>query len=95
MWEKRLIEGEKTRRPENWKDFLTNDEHKEQLVRLLLKIWSSQDCAERLKNKEVLLICDGKAYRLASDGEAVTVSEVPALESDQEETDTRVVLYCS
>lgn len=93
--EKRLIEGENTRRPENWKDFLTNDENKQQLVRLLLKIWSSQDCAERLRDKEVLVVCEGKAYSLASDGEAVTMSEVPALESDQEETDTRVVLYCS
>ncbi len=34
-------------------------------------------------------------YSLASDGVAVTMSEVPALESDREETDTRVVLCCS
>lgn len=93
--EKRIVQGENTRRPDNWKDFLTNDENKQQLVRLLLKVWSSQDCAPKLRDKEVIAICEGKAYRLTSDGKAVTMLEVPALESDQEETDTRVVLYCS
>ena len=39
--QKRIIKGESTKRPENWKSFLSNDSNKQQLVRLLLKVWSS------------------------------------------------------
>ena len=40
--EKLIVRGEKTRRPKDWKDFLTNDENKEQLIRLLLSTWRSK-----------------------------------------------------
>ena len=36
--QKRIIKGESTKRPENWKSFLSNDSNKQQLVRLLLKL---------------------------------------------------------
>ncbi|KAG1681812.1 hypothetical protein GQR58_011609 [Nymphon striatum] len=93
--EKRIIQGENTRRPENWKEFLSNDDNKQQLIALLLKIWSSPECSRKLQKKEVIAICEGKAYLLTSDGKTVEKSEILTLESDQEETDTRVVLYCS
>ena len=32
--EKLIVRGEKTRRPKDWKDFLTNDENNAQLIRL-------------------------------------------------------------
>ncbi|KAG1683376.1 hypothetical protein GQR58_010026 [Nymphon striatum] len=93
--EKRIIQSENTRRPENWKEFLSNDDNKQQLIALLLKIWSSPECSRKLQKKEVIAICEGKAYLLTSDGKTVEKSEILTLESDQEETDTRVVLYCS
>ncbi|KAG1696097.1 Sucrase-isomaltase, intestinal [Nymphon striatum] len=93
--EKRIIQGENTTRPENWKVFLSNDDNKQQLIALLLKIWSSPECSRKLQKKEVIAICEGKAYLLTSDGKTVEKSEILTLESDQEETDTRVVLYCS
>ena len=38
--------------------------------------------------------CIGKAFKLSSDGDTVDVEEIHNLHSTQEETDTRVVLYC-
>ena len=92
--QKRIIKGESTKRHENWKSFLSNDSNKQQLVRLLLKVWSSGDLGIKLQNKKVIFTCEEKAYLLKDNGASVMMAEIPKLESDQEETDTRVVLYC-
>ena len=39
---KLIVRGEKTRRSKVWNDFLTNDENKEQLTRVLLSTWRSK-----------------------------------------------------
>ena len=93
--EKYIVQGENTRRPVNWKESLSNDENKQQLIHLLLRAWSSQGFSSKLKQKEVILICDGKAYLLTSKDAQTVMTELPYLTSDQEETNTRVVLYCS
>ena len=92
--EKRLIKGESTKRPENWKSFLSNDSNKQQLVRLLLKVWSNDEFSRKLQNKNVILVCEEKAYQLKKIDTSVLTTEIPELESNQEETDTRIVLYC-
>ena len=47
-----------------------------------------------MKNKSVILINAGKASKLSSENESeVSKTEIPCLLSNQEETDTRVVLY--
>ena len=92
--QKRIIKGESTKRPENWKSFLSNNSSKQQFVRLLLKVGSSDDFGRKLQNKTVIFTCEEKAYLLKDNGASVMMTEVPKLESDQEETDTRVVLYC-
>ena len=46
--EKLIVRGEKTRRPKDWKDFLTNDENKEQLIRLLLSTSRSKLFSQKL-----------------------------------------------
>ncbi|KAG1677778.1 Polycystic kidney disease protein 1-like 2 [Nymphon striatum] len=51
--EKRIIQGENTRRPENWKEFLSNDDNKQQLIALLLKIWSSPECSRKLQKRKL------------------------------------------
>ena len=61
--EKLIVRGEKTRRPKDWKDFLTNDENKEQLIRLLLTTWRSKSFSQKLEGHEVTLICEGRAYQ--------------------------------
>jgi len=42
------------------------------------------------------MVCDEEAYKLTveEDG-SVLACEIPQLKSDQEETDTRIVLYCN
>ena len=63
-------------------------------MRLLLKVWSSGNFGIKLQNKKVIFTCEEEAYRLKDNGASVMMAEIPKLESDQEETDTRVVLYC-
>ena len=92
--QKRIIKGEGTKRPENWKSFLSNNFNKQQLVRFLLKVWSNDDFGRKLQNKTVIFTCEEKAYLLKDNRASVMMTEIPKLESDQEETDTRVVLYC-
>jgi hypothetical protein len=92
--EKLIVRGESTRRPKDWKEFLSNDQNKEQFIDILLKSWSSGRYSECLKDREVMLICQGRAFKLTSDGETTFTSEIGHLHSTQEETDSRVVLYC-
>ena len=59
-------------------------------------MWSNDAFAPELERKTVIAVCDEKAYKLSS-GDSVSVkkTEAPVLPSSQEETDTRVVLYCN
>ena len=63
-------------------------------MRLLLKVWSSDDFGRKFSNKKVIFTCEEKAYLLKNNGASLMMTEIPKLESDQEETDTRVALYC-
>uniref|UniRef100_UPI00358E566E uncharacterized protein n=1 Tax=Myxine glutinosa TaxID=7769 RepID=UPI00358E566E len=73
---------------------LANDDNKKQMCQLLLKVWSGQEAATRLERTEMaVLIVEGKAHQLASTNGKVEVRELPTIYSNQEETDTRVVLY--
>ena len=91
---KLLLKGPSTKRPTDWKQFLKNADNKIQLVHILLQVWSSGDFAARLIGRKVILIVEEKAVMLMSvDGIHTLQSEVMQLESTQEETDTRVVLY--
>jgi len=47
--EKLIVSGEKTKRPKDWKSFLTNDDNKKQLVQVLLNSWNSDASAELLQ----------------------------------------------
>ena len=84
-----------TKKPQvDWKTFLINDENKEQLTGLCLKEWQKDEYASDLYGRKIVFICKGKAYLLTSeDGKSTSVSEISSLESTQEETDTRVILY--
>ncbi|KAH3799678.1 hypothetical protein DPMN_153290 [Dreissena polymorpha] len=75
--EKLLVKGENTKNPEDWKNFLTNDENKQQLVKITCKSWESYEYA----NKQ-----DG-------DGETTEKALIEDLKSTQEETDTTVIIY--
>ena len=63
-------------------------------IRLVLKLWSGNEYSQKLKDRQLIFICEGKAYLLTSvDGDTTQTIEIPTLHSTQEETDTRVVLY--
>lgn len=92
--EKLIIGGPSTKKPADWKAFLANDENKNQLIDLLLAQWSTEEYAADMSGKELTFFAHGKAYLLSStDGKNVTVTEIVDLHSEQEETDTRIILY--
>ena len=92
--EKLLLGGGSTKRPTEWKLFLSNDENKLQLVKLLLKLWSGNEYASKLRGRKVIVICEGVAHLLFSeDGLTTKQVEIHSLRSTQEETDSRVILY--
>ena len=47
--EKCIIKGENTKRPREWKEFLTNEENKIQLISLLRKVLGKDAYAKSLK----------------------------------------------
>ena len=92
---KLIIKGENTKRRADWKKFLTNDENKEHFIEVILKVWSSDLIAPKLVNRKIIMICAGRAYLLnCDDGKKKQRNEIEHLHSTQEETDTRVILYC-
>ena len=92
---KLIIKGENTKRPADWKKFLANDENKQQFIEVILKVWSSDVVAPKLLNRKIVMTCGEKAFLLTSENGKKTVkSEVESLSSTQEETDSRVILYC-
>ena len=83
-----------TRRPESWTEFLTKEENKKQLNNVIEQTLEGDEFHSKLKHKSIILINAGKASKLSSgnDGE-VSKIEIPCLLSNQEETDTRVILH--
>jgi len=66
-----------------------------QFISLLCTVWSNPTNAIKLQARNVILICEGTAYQLTSeDGKTTEKTEIETLRSSQEETDSRVVLYC-
>ncbi|WAR02903.1 hypothetical protein MAR_009461 [Mya arenaria] len=92
--QKYIVDGPATRKPTDFKLFLTNDENKVQLCKLLLKLWGKNEAAFRLqKCLLAVLVVNGQAYRLSSANGEVNCDEIPELSSNKEETDTRVAIY--
>ena len=89
-----ILKGDSTKRPADWKVFLANEKNKVQFIKLLLDAWSKDSFAEKHKGRNVILICEGKAFKLTSvDGKKTDRQELHSLSSTQEETDSRVILY--
>ena len=59
-----LLDGSATRKPKDFKEFLTNDENKRQFCKLILDVWSSSSAAAHLqKCNSVFLVVDGKVHK--------------------------------
>ena len=64
-----------------------------QLIELLLKVWCADENLPKVEKKNLILVCKGKAYQLKASHGKVSASEITSLDSRQEETDTRIILY--
>ena len=89
-----LVGGPKTKKPVDWKEFLKNSDNKKRFVEILLEVWSSSQFATKLEGKKIILICEGKAFKVSCCNGLLVKTELTELSSDQEETDTRMILYC-
>ena len=93
--EKLIIKGELTKRPSEWKVFLSSSANKKQFISIISNVWSSNILADKLTDRKLFMIEDGYAHCISSDdGNVTECTDIPELASTQEETDTRVVLYC-
>jgi hypothetical protein len=93
--EKLIVTIENTKKPSDWKTFLANEENKKQLIELLCRVWSTDNFAAKLLGKNVITVSDRHAFHTTSyDSTSVCRTEIKSVESTQEETDSRVVLYC-
>jgi len=58
--------GQQTKRLKDWKEFLTNDDNKQQLVQVLLSTWKSDSSVTLIDGHTIVLICEGEASELTS-----------------------------
>ena len=64
---KLIADGPATRKPVDFKLFLTDKENKRQLCQLLLRVWGSEVAAKRLeKSTRWVVVVEGKVYDLES-----------------------------
>ena len=91
---KLIVGGENTKKRKEWKSFLTNNENKKQLIEVLLAVWCSDSFKDNIRDRVVILICEGEAYEISVEEQQSSRKKITSLKSSQEETDTRVVLYC-
>ena len=90
-----LLSGPKTKTPKDWNRFMSNDDNKTQLIKLLLHEWQKDTYANRLVGKKLFFVCGEECFCLSSkDGESVTKELQEDLCSSQEEADTRIILHC-
>uniref|UniRef100_UPI00359026EA uncharacterized protein isoform X1 n=2 Tax=Myxine glutinosa TaxID=7769 RepID=UPI00359026EA len=93
--DKLIIRGPLTKKPINWKLFLMNDHNKIQLSQVLSDVWSENEFASKLLQHKMVVVVEGHADMLSSDdGNTMKRTEITSLYSTQEETDTRVIIYC-
>ena len=60
-----ILDGQATRKPKDFKEFIKNDENKRQLCRLILDVWSSFSAAAHLqKCNRVVLVVNSKVHKV-------------------------------
>ena len=63
--QKYVVNGPATRKPADFKSFLSNDDNKTQMCQLLLRVWSSDSAVTRLQRCQLaVVVVEGKAYEL-------------------------------
>ena len=58
-------------------------------------MWNNDNFAKKLTGRKVIMICEGQAWHLTSaDGNTTLREPIEEHKSNQEESDSRVILYC-
>lgn len=90
-----IVKGPSTRIPKDWKGFLSNNQNKTILTKLLLELWKLPKYANSLQNRQLYFVSDEECFCLTStDGLTTECVKVEELCSSQEEADTRIILHC-
>ena len=63
-----IIKGTLTKIPCDWKVFLMNEDNKKQLIRFLLKEWSGDKYAVKLRDREIMYVSEEKCVYGEWDG---------------------------
>ena len=90
-----ILQGPRTKIPQNWKTFLSNDNNKVALIDLLLREWEQDIYARKLLHRSIFFVCRDTCILLSSE-DGVTTDSIPVheLSSSQEEADTKIILHC-
>ena len=71
--EQYIINGPHTRKPCDFRSFLNNEKNKDQLCKLLLKVWTSDQGVTSLKKCSRAVLCvEGNAYHLTTKNNTVS-----------------------
>ena len=90
-----LIGGPSTKMPRDFASFMKNSDNKRQLLKFILCEWCQPEYAGKLFGRTVLFVSEDSCVELRRvDGTSITVTEIAALHSTQEEADTRIVFHC-
>ena len=87
------ITGAGQKCPKQWKKFLSSGENKRALTRFLLQQWSRDSYADRIGNRNIYFAVEDKCFRLSVIIGKVVCEEIPELNSNHEEADTKLLLH--
>ena len=79
--------------PKQWKKFLSSGENKRTLTRFLLQQWSRDKYADQIGNRNVYFAVENECFRLSLNDGKVVWEEIPELNSNHEEADTKLLLH--
>ena len=88
-----VLSGENMKRPLDFKLFLQTGVNKIAFCKLLLQIFRADYTVKRLAGRNFVFVVQGKVYQLDSDGISTHVTELKQFYSNQEETDSRIIVY--
>ena len=90
---KMLIKSGKMKKFIDWREFISNDENKMQLIEIMLKVQSKDSFASHLQCQNITLIVIGTYQLTSNDGINTIIRKNTTMSSSQEETDTRIIKY--
>ena len=84
---KNVSSGQKVK--QLFRSFLQNSQNKTSLIKFIVDHWSKLSCQSKLQHKTLYVTCGKHCYKLTTE----SAQEEEELQSDQEETDTCLLLH--